>query len=267
MTTITLASRFSIRRTASLTRWNTVLLTRNRLAFFYAVLLPLLPLLLLLVMGERGDLSLGASAIGTMFLITALFPVYYNVLAQFVSRRDELVLKRMRTGETRDAELLVSIALPGVISALILSAIAVPIAGVLDQPLPVNPVLYAALAVLTVIMFTAFAYWTAAWTRSAEAAQLTSMPIIILASIGPLANTLPDMSDRLREILSLTPGAAMSDLVRIGWFGFDGPGATEATLTFAETWSQAAQPLLVIAAWTYVAVMFARRSMRWEPRS
>ena len=50
-----------------------------------------------------------------MFLVIALFPVYYNVLSQFVSRRDELVLKRMRTGETRDAELLVSIALPGAI--------------------------------------------------------------------------------------------------------------------------------------------------------
>lgn len=266
MTTTILADRFSIRRTASLTRWNTVLLSRNRLALFYAAVMPLLPLVLLAT-GERGSESLGATAIGTMFLVTALFPVYYNVLAQFVSRRDELVLKRMRTGETRDAELLVSIALPGAISALALSAIAVPIAGALGQPLPVNPVLYAALAVLAVAMFTALAYWTAAWTRNAEAAQLTSLPIIILASIGPLTSTIPEMSEWLREILSLTPGAAMSDMVRIGWFGFDGPGATEATLTFAETWRQAGQPLLVMAAWTWVAIVLARRSMRWEPRS
>lgn len=135
------------------------------------------------------------------------------------------------------------------------------------EPLPVNPVLYVALAAAATIMFTAFAYWTAAWTRNAEAAQQTSMPIILLASVGPLVTTLPGMSDWLREILTLTPGAAMSDLVRIGWFGFDGPAATEATLTLAETWSQAAQPLLVIAAWTSVAVVLARRSMRWEPRA
>lgn len=51
------------------------------------------------------------------------------------------------------------------------------------------------------------------------------------------------------------------------WFGLDGPAATEASLTLAETWSQAAQPLLVIAAWTSVAVVLARRSMRWEPRA
>jgi ABC-2 type transport system permease protein len=202
-----------------------------------------------------------------MLIAVALFPVYYNVLSQFVNRRDELVLKRMRTGETRDAELLASIALPGAISALVLSAVAVPIAAAIDQPLPVNPLLYAALALLAVTMFTAFAYWTAAWTRNAEAAQLTSLPIILLTSVGPLTNTIPDMPDGLREVLSRTPGAAMSDLVRSGWFGLDGPGATEATLTFAETWSQAAEPLLVMAAWTFLAVSLARRSLRWEPRT
>lgn len=262
----TLSDRISLRRTASLTRWNTVLLSRNRLAFVYAAVLPLLPLALLFT-GERGSPSVGAGAIVTMFLVISLFPVYYNVLSQFVSRRDELVLKRMRTGETRDAELLASIALPGAITALVLSALAIPIAAALDQPLPANPLLYAALALLAVVMFTAFAYWTAAWTRSAEAAQLTSMPIILIASLGPLTNSIPEMSDRLRDVLSLTPGAAISDLVRIGWFGLDGPGAEQATLSFAETWGQAAGPLLVIVAWTYVAVVLARRSMRWEPRA
>ena len=148
-----------------------------------------------------------------------------------------------------------------------LTAVAIPVAAALGQPLPVNPVLYAAVAVLAVTMFIAFAYWTAAWTRNAEAAQLTSLPLIFLASIGPMTSTIPDMSDRLRDVLSHTPGAAMSDLVRIGWFGLDGPDATEATLTFAETWGQAAEPLIVMAAWTFSAIVLARRSIRWEPRS
>jgi ABC-2 type transport system permease protein len=266
MSIATVADRFSISRTARLTRWNAVLLTRNRLAFVYAVLLPLLPLLLLFT-GERGDPSAGAGAIVTMWIVVGLFPVYYNVLSQFVNRRDELVLKRMRTGETRDGELLASIALPGVICALVLTAVAIPIAAVLDQPLPVNPLLYAALAVTAVVMFTAFAYWTAAWTKNAETAQLTSLPLIILVSVGPLTSTVPDMPDRLSEILTRTPGAAISDLVRTGWFGLDGPGAAESTLAFADTWGQAAGPLVVIVAWTVLAVALARRSLRWEPRT
>lgn len=260
------SSTFSIGRTARLARWNATLLVRNRAAFFYAAVMPLLPLALLFT-GDRGDPAVGAGAVTTSFLIAALFPVYYNVLSQFVGRRDELVLKRMRTGEARDGELLASIALPGVLCALFMCAVAVPVAAALGQPLPVNPLIYAVLAVACMGMFTAFAYWTAAWTRSAEAAQLTSMPIIFLASLGPLAITLPGLSDTLRDILSLTPGAAMAELVRSVWFGLDGAAATETTLTFAETWSASAQPLLVIAAWTYLAVSLARRSLLWEPRA
>jgi ABC-2 type transport system permease protein len=266
MTTATVADRFSLSRTARLTRWNAVLLSRNRLAFVYAVLLPLLPLLLLFT-GDRGDATIGASSIVTLFLVVGLFPVYYNVLAQFVSRRDELVLKRMRTGEARDGELLASIALPGALSALAIVAIAVPISQLFEQRLPVNPVVSAAAAVLVVIMFTAFAYWTAAWTRSAEAAQLTSMPIIFIASLGPLGAQLSGISDTLRQLIELTPGAAMAELVRVGWFGLDGIDAETSTLSFAEAWGPAAQPLLVIAGWTIVAIVLASRSMRWEPRS
>jgi hypothetical protein len=47
MTTSAGEDRFSIRRAASLTRWNAVLLSRNRIGFFYAFVMPLLPLLLL----------------------------------------------------------------------------------------------------------------------------------------------------------------------------------------------------------------------------
>ena len=257
---------FSLKRTLGLARWNAVLLTRNKLAFMYAVIMPLLPLLIMLA-GDRGDPAVGASSITTVFLVVGLFPVYYNVLSQFVSRRDELVLKRMRTGEARDAEMIVSIALPGIISALAISAAVVPLSQLFGQPLPVNPIVYAAAAILAVIMFTAFAYWTAAWTRSAEAAQLTSMPIILIASLGPLGTSLAGDNETLTRLIEATPGAAMSELVRIGWFGFDGAEATTTTLDFASAWAPAAGPLLVMAAWTVAAISLASRSMRWEPRS
>lgn len=265
MSTITPA-RFSISRTAHLTRWNAVLLGRNRLALFYAVVLPLSPILMLFA-ADPGDEGIGATSISAVVLMAALFPVFYNVLSQFVSRRDELVLKRMRTGEARDLELLAGIALPGIMSAVVISAVAIPLAAVMGQPLPLNVVLYAVTVLLVAVTFTAFAYWTAAWTRSAEAAQLTSLPVLLLAVVGPAIGGLPGLSDLLREIISATPGAALSDLVRIAWYGFDGMQSTESTLNFAETWSAAARPLMVLAAWTVVAIDLARRSLRWEPRT
>ena len=249
----------SLTRTTGLAKYNALLLSRNRMAMLYGVVLPLAPLALLLSTPEGS----GAAAIATVLTMAALFPVYYNVLSQFVNRRDELVLKRLRTGETSDPELLASIALPGVVLALGVMLVAVPVAVVLGEPVPLNPVVYAVTGLVTVVLFSTFAFWTAAWTRNAEAAQLTSGPVILLAVFGQMSVAFPE---RVQRWVDLTPGAAMTDLVRTGWFGFGEPG-TERTLDFADTWAAAAQPLLVLVAWTALAVWLAARSMHWEPRT
>lgn len=260
------APSFSPQRMLHLARWNAVLLGRNKLSLLYAVVLPLAPLALLLA-GDQGDESIGAQAATTMLLVTVLFPVYYNVLSQFVSRRDELVLKRMRTGETRDAELLVGIALPGVVIAAGIMVVGVIAAWAAGQMLPVVLLLLAAGVLLALVMFAAFAYWTAAWTRSAESAQMTSLPIILIASVGPLGAAMTNLPDVVSQVIERTPGAAMGELIRVAWFGLDGVTATESTLSTADAWSAAGSPLLVMAAWTLLAVGLAQHSMRWEPRS
>ena len=259
MTTLTA---ISLPRIARLGRFNAMLMLRNRLAMVYGLVLPLAPLGLLFI-GDRGDEDLGVSAVITTLTFAMLFPVYYNLLSQFVTRRDELVLKRLRTGETRDLELLGAMALPGVAIALAVAVIAVPVAMVLGQPWPLNIVVYVVAAMLACALFVAFAFWTAAWTRNAEAAQLTSMPVILLAVVGQMSAAMPDGVQRW---VDLTPGAAMMDLVRVGWFGV-GDGGTERTLDFAGTWAAAGQPLLVMVGWTALAVWLAARSMQWEPRT
>lgn len=254
----------SLSRTAGLARANATLVVRNRLTLIYAVVLPLLPLLLLLTGGPDGGADgAGAAAIVTALMMAALFPVFYNLLSQLVTRRDELVLKRLRTGETTDAEIIASLALPGFAIAVATSVVAVPVAMLLGQPAPLNPILHAVTVVVTLLLFAAFALWTAAWTKNAEAAQITSMPVIVLAVLGQVAVGFPDSVQRFTD---LTPGAAMTSLVRIGWFGF-ADGDVERTLSFTDTWSQAASPLLVLVAWAGLATYLARRSMHWEPRS
>lgn len=263
--TQTASPRLSSRRTLGLARANAVLVTRNRVTLLYAVVLPLLPLGLLLV-GDRGAdaaTGAGAAAIVTALMMTAVFPVYYNLLSQLVTRRDELVLKRLRTGESTDAEIVVSLALPGLVVALATAVLAVPVAVALGQPAPRNPLLYAVTVLATMVLFTALACWTAAWTRNAEAAQVTSMPVILLAIVGQVAVGFPE---EVRRWTDLTPGAALTDLVRISWFGLE-RGSVEQTLTSAGTWAAGGSPLLVLTAWTALGVVLARRSMRWEPRS
>lgn len=245
------------RRVLGLARANLTLLLRNKLTAGYALVLPLLPLALMLA--ERGEDSLAATAMGSAVLMALLFPVFYNLLSATVTRRDELVLKRMRTGEVTDAEQLTALALPGAGIAGVLAVIIVPLAVALGAPVPENPVLYLLAALLGIVLFSAFALWTAAWTRNAEAAQMTSLPVILLAVVGQLGAVLPDGAGR---IVDLTPGAAIDDLLRIGWFGMDG----ETALSLAETWGASVAPGTTMVAWTALALVLARRSMRWEPR-
>ncbi len=260
-TTTSTPATTSVRRTLGLARWNAVLLTRNTLALVYAVALPFLGFAFLLG-GERGDVGPGVAAVSMTLVAALLFPGYYNLLSQFVTRRDELVLKRLRTGESRDLEIVVAMALPGATITAGIALIAVPVAMAAGQEAPLNPVVYAVTVVMSVALLAAFALWTAAWTRNAEAAQITSFPVFMLLVVGQMSIGFPDAVQRWTD---LTPGAALTDLVRSGWFGLPDEG-TVPTLSFGDTWAAAGQPLLVLAAWTAFAAWLAVRSLRWEPR-
>lgn len=244
-------------RVTGLTHANTLLLVRNRMTLFYAIGFPLLPMAFLLV-GSGQDSAAGLRTVTSCLLLAWLFPVFYNLLSMVVTRRDELVLKRLRTGETRDGELLVAMALPGAVIALVIAVALVPLGAALGLPMPANVLLYLLTVLCGTAVFSAFALWTAAWTRTAESAQLTSLPVCVLAVVGQLASGVPEP---LAAILERTPGAALTRLVEVTWFA-----GGDAELAFAQTWSAAAEPLLVLLGWAAAAVWLGLRSMRWEPR-
>lgn len=171
------------------------------------------------------------------------------MLSLVVTRRDELVLKRLRTGEVTDPELLTALALPSIASAVLVSLAVVVVGMALGLPAPSNAPLYVVTVLAACGLFWAFALWTAAWTRTAEAAQMTSTPVMMLAIVGTMQRTLPD---GVQRVVEYTPGAALDTLVQVSWFGLDG---------------DLGRSLLVLAGWVVAAVLLARRSMRWEPRT
>ena len=126
------------RRVRGLALINIRLLLRNRLATFYAFALPLLPLALLLA-EDPDDPRSGLATVATVLTMALLFPVYYNLLSVVVTRRDELVLKRLRTGEVRDGEILLSLALPGVGIAVLICLVAMVVTPLLGFAAPANP--------------------------------------------------------------------------------------------------------------------------------
>lgn len=247
------------RRVTGLARANGLLLVRNRLTLAYGLVLPLLPMGLLLV-GDRGETEVGMQGATTALLMILLFPVFYNLLSMVVTRRDELVLKRLRTGETTDLELLTSMALPGAVLASLLSVLMVVAGLVLGLPWPASVLVLVAGVLLSCVLFSVLAIWTAAWTRNAEAAQMTSLPVMLLALIGTLTSLFPASWE---TFLALTPGDAIGSLLRIGWAGHDDGQAVEGLAV----WAHAAQPMVVLLAWIVIGVSLARRYLRWEPRT
>lgn len=255
------AWRGSARRVLGLARANALLLRRNRTTLFYAVVMPLAPLALMLA-GPDSITSRAASA-ELAIMLAMLFPVFYVLLSMVVTRRDDLLLQRLRTGEVSDREVLVSLALPGAVIAAVVCAVAVGLAGLLGAPLPLNPLLLALAVALMIVLFSALALATAAFTRTAESAQLTSAPVLLITTAGSFAASLGETG---RALLGSTPGGALVEIVRASWFGLEVPG-TEATLSFSQTFAAAGPPLVVVACWTLAAVWLARRQMRWAPRA
>ena len=111
---------------------NARLMVRNPITLAYGIITPLFPLGF--VVANDGNETAVAGAISLVLTIAWLLPVYYNILSVIVARRDELVLKRLRTGEARDGELLLSMALPGIAIALVVAALAALVATTIGHP-------------------------------------------------------------------------------------------------------------------------------------
>lgn len=130
-----------------------------------------------------------------------------------------------------------------------LALLLVPLGMLAGLDFPSNLAIYLVAVVCGSATYVGLALWTAAWTRNAEAAQMTSLPVMVLALVGQFADLMPDALGRIAE---LTPGAALMELVEVGWFAGDG-----AVLS----------PLAVLVGWAVLGCWLAARTMRWEPRS
>jgi ABC-2 type transport system permease protein len=247
-------------RMAALARAELTLLGRSRGTLFAALFVPFFLPFSLRSTTEEMDLAEIGLTVGTVMLPAAvgfslLFAVYGALVGIFVARREELVLKRLRTGELRDAEILTGAALPactiGLVQSLLLAAACTVL---LDLTAPSAPHLAIAGLLLGLVLSAALAALTASFTRTSESAQVTPMPLMLVSILGsgmglPL-EMLPDRVAAVCEMLPLTP---VITLIRGAWTG---------DLSAYEALGAVATAL----AWTVVAVFAVRRWFRWEPR-
>lgn len=184
-----------------------------------------------------------------------LFAVYSSLVSVFTARREELVLKRLRTGELRDAEVLAGAALPAVVTGFVQCVLlAVGCTVLLDLGAPSAPHLAVLGLLLGLSSSVTLAALTASFTRTVESAQVTTLPVLMITMLGSgVIVPLELLPDRLASVCELLPLTPVITLVRGGWSG-DLSG-TEALTAIATA-----------VAWTVVAVFAVRRWFRWEPR-
>lgn len=247
-------------RMAALARAELTLLGRTKATLAAAVFVPLtLPFSLRGTVDQMDlkgtGLTVGSVIVSSSVGFSLLFAVYCSLVSVYAARREELVLKRLRTGELRDAEILAGAALPsaaiGLVQCLVLT---VACAALLDVGAPEAPHFAILGLLLGLAMWPPLAAVTANFSKSVEGAQVAAMPLMLLSLIGsgtfiPL-QLMPDGLASACELLPLTP---VITLIRGGWTG--GLSAHDALGALATA-----------VAWTVLAVFAVRRWFRWEPR-
>ncbi|GAB2688698.1 ABC transporter permease [Kitasatospora kifunensis] len=272
---MTLAQSFNVqrpsgRRLLALARTELLLLRRNRTALLTAVIMPIAMVsgLHSILKAQREHLagvSMTAALLLNLTVVSLTFGVYYNLTAAYVARRGELVLKRLRTGELTDAEILGGTAVPSVLLALLqIVLMAVGIAVLLGLPAPVNPVLVLLGLLLAIGVLVPLAALTSAVTRTVETSGFTTLPVVLITMAGSgllvpfsvFPGWLADLGRRL-------PATPALELLRIGWLG--GDGSAPAT-SLAGTWQPALPYLVSALIWIAIACWAAHRRFLWEPR-
>ena len=198
------------------------------------------------------------------FLITLMFVQFYSVLSMTTARRDERVLKRLRTGEARSAEIIAALATPGAIMSFLLTALMSGILIIYTGDIPRTGILLLLAIVLGIVISTGLALLTSSITANAETAQMTSLPVMVLAMLSqsPLRSTLPD---QIQDPLARTPFALLGDLTFIEWTGQ--PLTSDAAPTDGElttTLATAMNPLALMLVWSIALMWAAFRYMKWE---
>lgn len=258
----------SVRRIGSLARAEAVLLRRNPAALMSALAMPVAMVVLIggsQPPGGAGGLGDGAAIVTLLTAFSLTSVVYLTPLTALVARREELVLKRLRTGELRDAEIIAGTAAPGVALAWGQIVIGVLVAlTVVGLDTPTNPVLVLAAVIFGTAVFLLLAVVTTAITRTVEMAGVTtlpgvSVPLLLSGLLFPL-DWLPEPLERFAQLMPLTP---VVDLLRLGMTGTTPNGTA---VNFAASFGPAVVPIVILAAWAVAGWWATRRWFRWEPR-
>jgi ABC-2 type transport system permease protein len=260
-----------VRRFAALARAETLQFLRNKTLLVNATFVPMgFGLAMYFILSgddEQSKVQASAMAMEYFLLFALMFVQFYTVLSMVTTRRDEGVLKRLRTGEARDVEILGASSFPGAVLTVLFTVVMSVLLMVFGAPGPVNLVPIAVAVLLGLVVVSGLALVTSGFTKNPEAAQITSMPVMLLmfATMGNFRQLYPESVD---EVLARTPFALIFDLAQYGWAGNTTVDRANdvAPLASGEVLGETWQMMLILVVWAGVCVWAGARYVRWDVR-
>ena len=242
----------------------TRLLMRNRTVAVSSVFIPLLMGAFFAYSFTQGEGRgappvLFAMVVASQLAIVIGMTVYVTATQTVVARRQNRVLKRMRTSGISDVGLLVATIAPCVVIGLAQLLLFVPFNAFVGVPVPPDP-LALVLAVLGGFALTVTAALaTTVVTTTPERAQITTLPLVFVV-LGAAIAVVVVPAGGWWQVLVAVPGAAIGELAQYGIVGggWDAGAAGLPALVPA---------LVALVAWPVVFAVLAARSFRWDPRT
>lgn len=227
-------------------------LFRNRAVLVTGLIMPVAASVFFIYYRDAFERIGSLGYIGAVIVFTiAAFGLYSTSVTTLAARRQNLFLKRLRSTAAGDPSILAGLVLPVSVISLLQAAVILGVFAVLSDG-PVDITLLVVAIASTFVMMTVLAVATAGVTNSPEHAQVTTLPLslgtVAVASWVGITGT-----ESLALLKRLLPGGSATELIVDAWNG--GVPFTESLLLLAPT-----------LGWVAVAIAFASRMFRWEPR-
>lgn len=234
-------------RVLALTRSELRMIFRNKTVLISTLAIPL-GMGIFFALTGFGDGS-GSNIIAMQLVMVLGLGIYVTATQTLVARRQNLVLKRLRTSGISDGGLLVATIAPAAVLALVQMVLFVAVDIGFGLPMPTSPLAIVLAVVGGVALVVTAALATSIITPTAERAQITTLPLFfVMVGAAVVLSFLP--LEGMATMINMVPGAALGSLANVA-FG----GSAFSVVQIAG---------LVI--WPVIFALYARRNFRWEAR-
>lgn len=255
------ASAVVARHLKGLSRAELALFARSRMNLFNVLVIPAMIICGMLAtvhqfsLDEESGRGIGQMMVSTSLVIVLVMVAYAPLTSVYVVRREEGVLKRLRTGEVTDPVVLVGCAIPYLTVAVAQFAVIAVAVSVISAGAPPLAHLAVLALLLSLPICVGLAAVSSVACRTSESAQgVATLGLLVLLLTSGAAVPLEMFPDPVAAVLHFFPLTPAVDLANSAWTGESSSAGT--VLLRCAT----------LVAWSMITAVVTRRVFRWDPR-